>query len=73
MDDDIVTRLQFHAKKIINGQEIEVIPGTYLLEAADEIEWLRETVEHWKGNANALTDWVVDLKKQLGHFDEDED
>ena len=65
MDDDIVTRLRTWHDQHDSWQTFT--------EAADEIEWLRETVEHWKGNANALTDWVLDLKKQLGYFDEDED
>lgn len=48
MTDDIVKRLQFHAEEIINGREIEVIPGTYLVEAADEIERLRKELADWK-------------------------
>lgn len=42
MSHDIVTRLRISAEEIINGRDIEVIPGTYLVEAADEIERLRK-------------------------------
>jgi hypothetical protein len=70
--DDIVTRIRATAAEGFSVTDWTKLSWD-MQEAADEIERLRETVEHWKGKANALMDWVLDLKEQLRHFDKFED
>ena len=50
--DDIVSKLRYAA--IIIGDDIEVIPATYLLEAAAEIELLRQ--------------WLVEIKSESDFY-----
>jgi len=52
--DDIVSKLRYAAHEIIIGNDIEVVPATYLLEAADEIELLRR--------------WLVEMKSERDFY-----
>jgi len=72
--DDIVSKLRYAAHEIIIGDDIEVVPATYLLEAAAEIELLRQWLvemksesDFYRTEAKNMTNWLnmyIDKRKR---------
>jgi hypothetical protein len=63
--DDIVSKLRYAAHEIIIGDDIEVVPATYLLEAAAEIELLRQRLveikiesDFYRTETMNMTNWL---------------